>query len=217
MNVNTIVRGDCFELMKGMPDNSVDVTFTSPPYNRKRNDKYANYDDNIDDYLGWLERLTAELRRVTKGHVFINIQKNYYNKRDVLRYLGNHAEEIVEIFVWGKSNPMPASGKNITNAYEFIVVIGDAPLKSNETYTKNMLITSVNSNMTRKHKAVMKPEVAEFFISNFTKEGDVVLDPLLGLGTTAIACKRLNRSYIGFEINEEYCDIAIDRVNSEVK
>lgn len=58
----------------------------------------------------------------------------------------------------------------------------------------------------------MKKEVADWFIKNFTKEGDIVLDPFLGTGTTAVSCVEQNRHYIGFEISEKYLEIADERI-----
>ena len=210
--------GDCLELMKEIPDNSIDISFTSPPYNRKRNDKYENYNDNIKNYFTFLCNFTNDLLRITKKYTIINLQKNFYNKKDVFKYIGNYSNEIVEIIVWEKTNPMPASGFNITNAYEFFIVLSNKPLKSNTTYTKNIISSSVNSQTTMKeHKAVMKQEICDYFIEKFTKTGDIVLDPFMGIGTTGIACKKLNRNFIGYEIDEKYFNIAKERIeNTEV-
>lgn len=210
--INTIKLGDCLDIMKVIPDKSVDVSFTSPPYNRKRNDKYKNYDDNIDDYYGFLCRFTNELLRLTKKYIFVNIQKNYYNKEEVFKYIGEYANKIVEIIIWEKTNPMPANGYNITNAYEFFIVLSGKPLKSNTTYTKNIISSSVNTNTLKQHKAVMKQEISDFFITKFTSINDIVLDPFMGIGTTAISCVKNNRKYIGIEIDPEYCKIATDRL-----
>lgn len=200
--------GDCFEVMAKMKDKAVDVTFTSPPYNRKRNDKYTHYDDKINDYYSFLEKAVIEMMRVTKGTVFLNIQKNYYNKTDVFRLIGRFAPQISEVFIWEKSNPMPAAGMSITNSYEFIIAFG-GPVKSNRTYTKNHLTTSVYPNRIKSHKAVMHPDIADFFIKNFTKKGDTVLDPFMGCGTTAVSCKNNYRNFVGIELNKEYLDIAL--------
>ena len=205
-------KGDCLELMKEFPDKSVDVSFTSPPYNRKRNDKYEFYDDTLSDYFGFLCSFTDELLRITKNHVFVNLQKNYYNKQDVFEYIGKYAKQIKEIIIWEKTNPMPASGKNITNSYEFFIVMGDKPLKGNRTYTKNIISTSVNSNMPKEHKAVMKQDVSDWFIDNFTKENDVVLDCFMGTGTTGVSCIKSNRSFIGIELDENYYRFAQERI-----
>ena len=197
--------------MRQMPSKSVDVVFTSPPYNRKRNDKYANYDDTKEDYFGFLCTSIDEMVRVAKGNVFLNIQKNYYNKEDVFRVIGKYAKDICEIFVWEKSNPMPASGFNITNAYEFIIVFGKK-IQSNKTYTKNHLTTSV-AKMIKSHKAMMHQSVSDFFIENFTQKLDVVLDPFMGTGTTGVSCQSFGRKFVGIELDDEYYQIANTRIN----
>lgn len=209
-----LLNGDCLIEMRKMTDKSVDISFTSPPYNRKRNDKYEFYNDDIQDYFGFLCNFTDELLRVTKRHVFINIQKTYYNKEDVFNFIGRYSKQIKEIVIWEKTNPMPASGKNITNSYEFFIVLGDEPLKSNYTYTKNIVSTSVNSNMPKEHKAVMKQEVSDWFIVNFTNENDIILDCFMGLGTTGKSCLKNNRSFIGIEINENYFNIAKEDIEN---
>ena len=61
--------------------------------------------------------------------------------------------------------------------------------------------------MRKSHKAMMNPKVAEFFLEKFTQEGDVIYDPFMGCGTTAIVSKKLRRDYIGSEIVKEYCEI----------
>lgn len=208
-----LYHGDCLEIMKQISDKSVDVAFTSPPYNRKRNDKYSNYSDTKDDYFGFIVDFTNELIRTTKKWCIINLQTNYYNRADVYKYIGHFADKIQNIIVWEKTNPLPASGRNITNAVEYFIVIGDTPLKSNTTYTKNHISTSVNSKMLKIHKAVMKQEVADWFIEKFTQKNDVVLDPFMGVGTTGMACRNLNRKFIGIELDEQYFKIAENRIN----
>lgn len=194
----------------------MDITFTSPPYNRKRNDKYSNYDDAIDDYYGFLVSVIDECIKVTKKYVIFNLQANYYNRQDVYKVIGHYADKIQNIIVWEKLNPLPASGNDITNSYEIFLVIGDIPLRSNTTYTKNHISTAVNSESTTKiHKAVMKQDVADWFIETFTSENDVVLDCFMGLGTTGISCSKYNRRFVGMEINKEYFEIAQKRIECE--
>ena len=116
MQLNKIYQGNCFDLFKNMEDNEVEYVFTSPPYNRKRNDKYVFYDDTLTDYYGFLLNLVEQCRRVARKFVFINLQTNYYNMADVYALIGTYREKIKQIIIWQKSNPMPASGFNITNA-----------------------------------------------------------------------------------------------------
>jgi DNA modification methylase len=212
MEQNKIYHIDCFDGFKQLENKSVNHVFTSPPYNRKRNDKYEHHNDIIDDYFGWLCNVIDECIRVSKGYVFFNIMKNYYNKQDVFKLIGKYSENIVEVIVWEKTNPLPANGNNITNAYEFFLIFGSDALKSNTTYTKNIISTAVNSDMTTDHKAIMKQDVAEWFIKNFTKENDLILDCFMGAGTTAITCKFNKRNYIGFELNEKYVELSNKRI-----
>lgn len=208
-----LYNGDCLELLKTFTDKSVDVSFTSPPYNRKRNDKYENYDDTIENYFEFLCSFTDELLRITKKWTFVNIQTNYYNRSDVYKYIGNYSDKIQNIIIWEKTNPMPAANKNITNAVEYFIVLGDTSLKSNTTYTKNHISSSVNSQMDKIHKAVMKQEICDWFIEKFTNENDLVLDPFMGLGTTGISCKKMNRNFIGIELDKSYYEMAEKRIN----
>lgn len=197
-------HGDCISILGEMGDQSFDHTLTSPPYNRKRNDKYQEYDDTIEDWYQFNLDVIDELLRVTKGHIFYNIQTNYYNRAEVYRLIGHYSREIREIIVWEKTNPMPASGSSVTNAIEYILVLGATPLKSNTTYTKNVIHSSVNSKMPKQHKAVMKQEVADHIISKFTKEGDHILDCFMGMGTTGKSCKAFNRMFSGIELIRNY-------------
>lgn len=216
IEVNHIYNIDCMDGFSKMDDNSVDYVFTSPPYNRKRNDKYTFYNDDMVDYKTFIKGVVDESLRVSKGHIFFNIQKNYYNKKDVFELIGAFSDVLVEMIIWNKTNPMPASGKNITNTYEYFLVMHKEgkPLKSNRTYTKNVITTSVYSNnpYTKIHKAVMHPEVAESIFSDYMKPKKIVLDPFMGVGTTAYVAKKFGLNYIGFEKVKDYVDIANQRL-----
>ena len=206
-----ILFGDCLELLPLFADKSVDYSFTSPPYNRKRNDKYRDFTDINENWLQLNIDVLNQLLRVTKKHIFYNIQANYYNRQDVYELIGHFSKNIVDVHIWEKSNPMPASGRSVTNAVEYFLVLGNESLKSNATYTKNIITTSVNSTMPKEHKAVMKTDVAEHFISKFTNEKDIVLDPFFGTGTTGFVAQKLKRRYIGIEKEKLYYEMSVER------
>jgi site-specific DNA-methyltransferase (adenine-specific) len=212
MEINKIYNIDCLEGLRKLSDKSINHVFTSPPYNRKRNDKYHYHNDNIDNYFEWLCNVIDECLRVSSGYVFFNIMKNYYNKKDVYLLFGKYSEIIQEVIIWEKTNPLPANGNNITNSFEYFIIFGNKPLKSNFTYTKNIISTAVNSNMANEHKAIMKQDVSDWFIKNFTNENDIILDCFMGSGTTAISCKYYNRNYIGFELQKEYIKLSEKRI-----
>ena len=208
---SVLFHADCLEVLPKLFENSVDYSFTSPPYNRKRNDKYSDFTDINENWLQLNIDVITELLRVTKKHIFYNIQANYYNRQDVYKLIGHFSKSIVDVHIWEKSNPMPASGKNITNAVEYFLILGTESLKSNTTYTKNIITTSVNSSMPKEHKAVMKTDVAEHFISKFTQEDDIILDCFFGYGTTGLVAREMNRRYIGIEKEKSYFDMSVQR------
>ena len=223
MEIDYIEQGDCMKLMKLLPDNSIDVVFTSPPYNRIRNDTYEDYDDVSPDYLQMLQTVTDECLRIVKDKVIINIQQNYFNKKEVFKYIGMYADKIACVVVWTKTNPQPSNNYNkeentrsVTNAFEYFFILNENGKKFRvygEENTLNCISTSVNSKHFKGHGAVMKKEVADWFIKKFTKEHDIVLDPFLGTGTTAVCCVEQDRHYIGFELSEKYFDIACKRLD----
>ena len=195
----------------------VDFCFISPPYNRERNDKYNNYSDTKTDYYGFLKDVIYKNLIIVR-YLFLNIQKNYYNKKDIFKIIGDYSDKIIDIICWTKTNPMPASGYNITNSWEFILVMSDKEksIKAQKTYTKNHIETSVYSENPYKkiHRAVMKSDVVEWFIERFTKENDIIFDCFMGVGTTGVSCLENNRKFIGVELDNTYFNISKERLEN---
>tara|TARA_B100001250_G_scaffold148226_1_gene126974 strand:+ start:1056 stop:1730 length:675 start_codon:yes stop_codon:yes gene_type:complete len=212
---------DCLELIKTFPDDHVDHVLTSPPYNigRSKNTKslqkakYSGFEDKNKNYFEWSVQVIDELRRVTKGNVFYNIQANYYNKKDVYKLMGHYHKDLIQSFIWIKGHTAPASEPYaISNFYEYIWAFSkNSRIKGNEKYNKNIIQTDLGGRHKGFH-AVMHDDVADFFIQNFTKEGEVILDPFLGSGTTGVSCLKNNRDFIGIELVEEYYFKAQQRI-----
>ncbi len=212
--------------MKKIDDNSLDVAITSPPYNRIRNDKYDYYTDTKSDYYKMIVDVTNELLRICKKDVIVNIQATYFNKRDVYKYIGHFSDKLKGIVVWEKTNPQPNCNKitdsdgneltSVCNAVEYFFVLNENA-EEFRAYNpiKNIIHSSVNEKHFKGHGAIMKYEIADWFVKNFTVEGDTVIDPFMGTGTTAIACELNKRLYVGFEISKEYCQIAKRRIAIE--
>ena len=219
LELDKIYLGDCNDLILQLDDKSVDYCITSPPYNRDKLDKYDHYYDALgkDDYLQMLINITDQMLRVTRNHIFFNIQQTYCNKEQVFQYIGHYADKIKELIVWEKYNPRPACTitRSVTNAYEFIIVLGDDYLKTNGDHVKNTIHTNVYNNKIKSHHAVMHPCVCDWMIDNFTSAGDVILDPFSGTGTTAICARNKNRHFIGFELSEEYWKLSNERLAGE--
>ena len=220
MKNREIIQGDCRDILRTMDDCSVDVSFTSPPYNRIINDKYDHYDDTLEDYYQFLVDVTDQLLRVSRGNVIVNVQQQAFNKSEVFRYIGHYHDKIAGIIIWTKSNAHPGTNwdgetRSITNAYEyFFVFTKDLKFRvyGNEA-TMNYIHTSANSEHFEGHGAVMNYKVARWFIEKFTKRGDFVLDPFMGMGTTAMACESLGREWGGCELSPIYIENAYKRLN----
>ncbi len=221
LELNKIYNMDCMEGMKKISGNSIDLSFTSPPYNRIRNDTYAHYDDTRSDYYEFLIEITEELLRVTKRYSIINIQCNHFNKSEFYRWMGKYHDKISGVVIWNKTNPQPSANYNekedtrsVTNGFEYFVFLShlDNFVSYGQEQFINSISSSVNSEHFEGHGAVMKKSICDLMITKFSKKGDTILDPFMGMGTTAVSCHDYERNYIGFEISEAYFNMANNRI-----
>lgn len=227
---------DCLEGMRTlMADKSVDVSFTSPPYNDIGRDgdyredgklrttnvnthtKYK-YVETRRDWFEWQCEVIDEMLRVSKKYVLYNIQGIKNNRADLYKLIGRYSDRIHDIIIWYKPNGCPTGTPHkISNKYEMLIIIKcDGCTKvdvTSNSYT-NVIVENVNTNKEygKIHKALMSKNFCSEIIREFTSEGDIVLDPFFGLGTTGVCCVEQNRNFVGFEIFEEYASIAEDRI-----
>ncbi len=216
--MDNLILGDSSAVIKTFADEQFDTVFTSPPYNRKRNDKYEDFTDISDDYFNFLVESINQCLRVCKGNVYYNIQKNFYNRVEIYKLFGHFAEQIIETIVWNKANPTPAGGDAVTNSYEYILVLSNnnTALKANNTYTKNHFCTPVYSEnpYKKQHRAVMHPKAVEYVLRSFCKPNESVLDPFMGTGTTGVVCKQFGMTFTGIELVEKYYNISKQQMSS---
>lgn len=240
MSIIDLRQGDCLEVMKSIPDNSVDLVLTSPPYNmnlRIRNGKYcsrqivkeistkyASFDDNLpmDEYFEFNKNVLSECLRIS-DLVFFNVQILTGNKPALFKLMGEFHDKIKELIVWDKLNAQPAIGKNVMNSqFEILLVLQNSKPES-RAFSSAQFDRGTLSNLwgikrgkkvDKNHGAVFPLELAEKVIANFSKPGQVVLDPFLGTGTTGVAAKLLDRSFIGIELDRDYFEVARDRIDA---
>lgn len=236
MKTNIIYNEDCLTGMKKLPSNSIDIVVTSPPYNIGKNRvncnfnkvSYEEYNDkkDIQEYFKFIKDRLDEMLRVTKYHIFFNIQE-VTNNKGIYRFIENEYKDYIkERFIWAKTNP-PSSIQDTccSSGWEYIYCISkDNPSKrtfnycnfSNRKgdYIKNIIIKPVNSDKDTEGFNFSFPRwMPRFFISNFSKKGDIVLDPFSGIGTTAVASEELNRQFIGYEITKNYINKSYERLS----
>jgi site-specific DNA-methyltransferase (adenine-specific) len=236
IEINKIYCESNLETMSKMPDNFVDVIITSPPYNIGKNrlngandsKSYDKYEDNLskEDYFNQTKIWIDEMIRVTKHHVFYNIQEITGNKGIVKYILNNYSEYLKETFIWAKSNPQASIVKTMAGSgFEYIFCFSkDNPKKRAFSHCNfnnrvsgqqvyNTIIKPSNSNTeTKGHSFAFDDWLPNYFINYFSKEGDLIYDPFMGTGTTAKSAIVYKRNFMGSEISSEYVKIANKRI-----
>lgn len=230
MEFNKIYNEDCLYTMSKMQDDFVDYTLTSPPYNVGNNSlngegkKYEGFDDKLsdNDYLKNQINVIDEMLRVTKYHVFYNIQMLSNNKQTIFELFGHYKNKIKEIIIWNKKHGVPSMEAGVFNsAYEYIIIFSnDQPNKRKFYDTKFrgteqnvFVIKNKHSNPFAKvHKAIMPLDIPRYLMQIFGKQKDIWYDPYMGTGTTAVASIMESKKYIGSELYKKYYDLSNKRI-----
>ena len=226
MELNNIYLGDCYELIKQIPDKSVDLIYTDPPYEMQSGGGghsalsqrilKTNYVD-LDKIRNGIDySILDEFCRVLKKiYVYIWCSKDQI--LPYMKYFIDGKKCLFDILFWGKTNPTPASNNLFLNNVEYLLVFRDKGTyyaKGYELKSKYYISPlNVSDKGDYEHPTIKPLELVKRHILNSSAEGGVILDPFLGSGTTCVAAKELGRQYLGFEINETYYKIAKDRLN----
>ena len=228
MRLNYIDNTDCLEGLKEVPDNSVDAVITDPPYflsmghaGSKENAFNTNSDQvNSNRTFGDLaiakpfyKQLFQEFRRVLKpeGHFYF-----FTDWRGYAFYFPIMAEELPvrNLIVWDKKS---GPGSYYTFAHELIIFGTSAPKLLHKGGTNVWRLPAFSSGAaktdgTKVHPTQKTVEIISKMIEDSTEPGAIVLDTFMGSGTTAVACLKTGRNFIGFELNERYHAIAQQRI-----
>lgn len=246
MENNTYIQlynDDCVKRMKELPDNSIDIILTSPPYNFGM--EYSTYEDKrpYDEYLDWLLSVWKECYRILKddGRIIVNIQPissdGYLTHHDIAKQLIDIGFKYKAEILWEKNNYNCAyttwgswkspSAPYIKYSWEFIYVFckNDLTHKGNKeniditdeefkqyTYGKWSIAPEINMKKYN-HPAMFPEELPYRCLKLFSYQGDTVLDPFMGTGTTGVVCKKLKRNFIGIELDKEYFNTAKQRID----
>ena len=203
--LDKIICGDCLEVMRGLPDKCVDLVLTDPPYgigeakgkNKTRGKLAKAKDYGVDD---WDDRIPErgvfdEIRRVSKHAIIFG--GNYFAE-----YLANSPCWLV----WDKDNSGDFADCELawTN---FHTAVRKFTFRWN-----GMLQGDMKEKETRYHPTQKPVKLFRQILDSYSNPGDIILDPFLGSGTTAVACVETGRHFIGIELEEKYCEIARRRV-----
>ena len=231
MEINKIYCGDALKILKDFPDEFVNCIITSPPYKNaymgigiSKGKKVArfHYENDVGEPLYLIEDIAVELFRVLKkrGIFFLNLGFNkdtgalrpFYIAQRLLK----RGWFCPETIIWHKNNPIPNTANQLTNSYEYIFLFTKRPFynfpSKERKYIHNVWKFPISSGDSI-HNATFPIKLPLNCISLFTNPRDLILDPFVGIGTTAIATKMLDRNYIGIDINPKYVKIAEEKLN----
>lgn len=263
--INEVICSDCEKVFLEIPDNSIDLIITSPPYADSRKNTYGGI--SPEDYVSWFIPISEQMYRILKptGSFILNIKEKVVNGErhtyviKLILEMRNQGWLWTEEYIWHKKNSYPGKWPNrFRDSWERLlhftknrnfkmfqdevrVPIGEWAadrlnnlsntdsirdeskvssgfgknvsnwIGRDTVYPTNVLhIATETSN--RNHSAVFPVQIPEWFIKLFTEKGDLVLDPFIGSGTTAVAAIKLGRNYIGIENNEEFCKLSRKRI-----
>jgi modification methylase len=234
--INKIIQGDCLDVMKGIPYQSIDLIITSPPYNMGNTSlgyqplstvgqkHYDKFDDSQDDtkYILWTTSIIKECLRISR-YVFWNIQFVRSTRNSIFELQKVYKDNLKDIFIWHKQAVSNITAKNggMAKGWEYVFMMGQDNLSTfnHNNFPKNGYVPNIQEWNQREphpeHHALFPTAMPDYFIEYFTKPKDIVLDPFNGLGTTARSAKKLGRKYIGIEISDKYCEIAQRRLSQE--
>ena len=223
-----LIQGDCLKVMDELIKDGikVDAIITDPPYNisRKNNFKtmgragidFGEWDKNF-DLFSWIDKGKEMLSKNGSMIIF----NDWMNIGKIAKYAENKGLVIKDMLRWEKTNPMPRNrDRRYISDCEVAVWLTNKNAKwvfnrQNNKYQRPKFTGSLTSLSERTGHPTQKPiYLIEEILKIHTDENDIVLDPFMGSGTTGVACKNLNRNFIGIELDKKYFEIAKQRIES---
>ena len=228
MEYDYIECGDCLHLLKQLPDKSIDLVVTDPPYlieNTKAGGKsnLAKSIQGMNDEIknsnltnGFDICILDEIVRVMKN-INLYVWCNHKQIPMYIDYFVNKLNCAFDILIWNKTNAMPLFNNKYLTDKEYCLYFRKNAKCNPKCYNdaKTVFYQPINSKDKKlyNHPTIKPLNIIETIINNSSQEGDIVLDPFLGSGTTAVACVNTGRHYIGFELDPQYYDIACKRLD----
>lgn len=230
--IHKLILGDCFDVLKKIPDKSIDLIVTDPPYLisatngggtinniKKLNQSLKDLKDNEDITQGYdIELFGNEILRIMK-EVNVYFWCNKVQIPDYINfYVGKHNCKF-DILCWHKTNALPTYSNKYLSDTEYLLYFRKGKGKCfPQSYddAKTFYIAPINHKDKKEwgHPTIKPLDITEKIIRNSSKENQLVCDPFMGSGTTGVACINTNRNFIGIELNEEYYNIALQRNNA---
>lgn len=231
-----LIKGDCTESMRKIKDDSVDLVVTDPPYNlgnfmRDRSTNLKKMRENFFGSAGWddleyeewsehMDTFFQESKRILKKGGAMVVFMSLIKVETLIKLAEKNKFYYKTTGIWHKTNPMPRNmNLHFINSVEgWVYFVNDA---KTGTYNNNQKaihdfiessVTPGNEKIHGKHPTQKPERVIQHFVEILSNPGDTVMDPFMGSGTTGVVSKRVDRNFIGFELQENYFDIALKRI-----
>lgn len=232
--LDKIICGDCLEVMATLPKESIDVIVTSPPYNLRNStsssmkqgysskwkgsglikEGYTHHDDNMphEEYVAWQKECVYTMFDLLKdtGALFYN------HKWRVQNGVWQHRQDIIgdmpvrQVIIWQRQGGMNFNDSFFLPTYEVIYLIPKPNFKLRPKANSVGDVWYFPQEHSSEHPAPFPVALVERILD--ATGAEIILDPFMGSGTTAVAAKRLKRQYIGIELSPDYCKMAEERV-----
>lgn len=217
-----LIKGDCLDVMKNIPDKSIDMIATDVPYKvisggkpkakgqpsgiLSKNDGkiFENNSIKPSEYLG-------ELYRVLKDNTHCYIFINFINLKEMMEEAEKVGFKLHTLLVWKKNNKTPSRWYMKNQEYILFMRKGKAKPVKNGGMGHILEFSNIIGN--KSHPCEKPVDLLQLLIENSSKENEIVLDPFMGTGSCSIACLKTDRKFIGIELDEHYYDIAYNRIN----
>lgn len=211
MEINRIILGDCIQKLKDIPNNSVDLMITDPPYGD--NVAYGWHNKIIENNQNPLINCSAlvECYRILKKNSSVYLFTNWKHYPFLTEFIIRYTNfKIRHLIVWKKHNF--GLGWAFRHQYELILVLEKGKPKYNLTDFSDVQ-TSIHINHNKENHPHEKPlDLIEKIIEHSSQKGDLILDPFCGSGAICLACKKSERNYLGIELDKKWYNLAIKKL-----
>ena len=219
-------QGDCLEVLKSMPSESIDLIVTDPPYKTTSRGNAGNSGGMLQKEINKkgqvfnfndidCEKYAPEFYRVLKDGSHCYIMTNHINLIHILNTFTANGFHFIKSLIWDKGNKI--MGQYYMSQFEYILFFRKGKgIKINNCGTSDILSVPnkklKDTNGKNLHDTEKPVNLMKILIENSSAENELVLDPFMGIGSTGIACMNTNRNFIGIELDQEYFEIAKERI-----
>lgn len=222
-------KGDSLDVMKDIPDESIDLIVTDPPYKitargnggnsggmfqKKEVNNGKVFKNNDIDISDWINEVYRVLKPQSHCYIMTN-NKNIFHYLDVINNKSDF--NYIKNLIWVKDNKI--MGQTYMSQFEYIIMLRKGSHKRINNCGTSDIINIPNKKLKgidgkTIHDTEKPVDLMKILIENSTDENQIILDPFMGIGSTGVACLNTNRNFIGIELDNTYFDIAKDRIEN---